>query len=59
MTWKAHISYASEESLKGHEAYASYQMHRWEELSRSSTKALSIITDTPLKHYKAGLSLLF
>ena len=52
MTWKAHIFYASEVSAKGHESYASYQMHTWEELSRSSAKALAIITDTPLKHYK-------
>ena len=59
MTWKSHISYASKVSLKGHEAYATYQMHRWEELSRSSVKALSTITDTPLKHYKAGSALLF
>ena len=53
MIWKAHISYASERSLKGHEAYASHQMHIWEELSRSSAKTLSTITDTPLKHYNA------
>ena len=59
MAWKAHMSYSSKGSLKGHEAYASYQMHTWEELSRSSAKSLSTITDTPLKHYSIASALLF
>jgi hypothetical protein len=50
--------YAAQMSLKGHEAYASYQMCSWEELSRSSVKALSPITDAPLKHYKVESILL-
>jgi hypothetical protein len=41
---------AMQDSLKGHQAYASYQMHAWEELSRSSVKALTPITNSPLKH---------
>jgi hypothetical protein len=49
---------ASQGSLKGHEAYASYQMHAWGELSTSSTKALSPITCTPLNHYKVESILL-
>ena len=42
---------AAEGSLRGHEAYASYQMHAWEELSKSSSHALSPITNSPLIHY--------
>jgi hypothetical protein len=50
-TWKVLMSLSSREFLRGHKAYASYQMHAWEELSKSSRKALASITDAPLKHY--------
>jgi hypothetical protein len=50
-TWRQLMAFASQGSLKGHTAYASYQMYAWEELSNSSKKALSPITDTSLKHY--------
>ncbi|KAH8979996.1 hypothetical protein EDB86DRAFT_2835619 [Lactarius hatsudake] len=50
--WKTLMTIATQGSLKGHQAYASYQMHAWEELSRSSRKALTPITDAPLKHCK-------
>ncbi|KAH9163423.1 hypothetical protein EDB89DRAFT_1822957, partial [Lactarius sanguifluus] len=36
--WKKLMTIATQGSLKGHQAYASYQMHAWEELSRSSRK---------------------
>ncbi|KAH9018398.1 hypothetical protein EDB85DRAFT_1873822 [Lactarius pseudohatsudake] len=49
-TWKKLMITATQDSLKGHQAYASYQMHAWEELSRSSVKALTPITNSPLKH---------
>ena len=49
---------AAEGSLKGHEAYASHQMHAWEELSQSSIHALSLITKSPLIHYDIESSLL-
>ncbi|KAH9017156.1 hypothetical protein EDB84DRAFT_1276642 [Lactarius hengduanensis] len=47
-TWKKLMITATQDSLKGHQAYASYQMHAWEELSRSSVKALTPITNSPL-----------
>ncbi|KAH8999801.1 hypothetical protein EDB86DRAFT_2828087 [Lactarius hatsudake] len=50
--WKTLMTIATQGSLKGHQEYASYQMHAWEELSRSSRKALTPITDAPLKHCK-------
>ncbi|KAH9007794.1 hypothetical protein EDB85DRAFT_1904803 [Lactarius pseudohatsudake] len=49
-TWKKLMITATQDSLKGHQGYASYQMHAWEELSRSSVKALTPITNSPLKH---------
>ncbi|KAH9023351.1 hypothetical protein EDB85DRAFT_1870789, partial [Lactarius pseudohatsudake] len=49
-TWKKLMIASTQDALKGHQAYASYQMHAWEELSRSSVKALTPITDSPLKH---------
>jgi hypothetical protein len=52
------MSFAVQGSLKGHEAYASYQMHAWEELSKSAVKALSPITSASLKHYKVESILL-
>ena len=50
--WKKFMVFSVQESLKGHAAYASFQVHSWEELSRSSAKALAPIRDTPLKYYK-------
>ncbi|KAN0136253.1 hypothetical protein V8E53_006113 [Lactarius tabidus] len=50
-TWRDLMAFASQGSLKGHEAYASHQAYAWDKLSKSSNKALSPITDTPLKHY--------
>lgn len=50
-TWRHLMALAAHESLKGHKAYASYQMHAWEELSQSSANALSPITRSPLIHY--------
>ena len=35
---------ASQAKLPGHVAYASHQAHTWEEMSRSSAKALIPIT---------------
>ena len=52
------MGFIAQGSLKGHEAYASYQMHSQEELSRSSVKSLSLIIDTPLKHSKVESILL-
>ncbi|KAH8976825.1 hypothetical protein EDB86DRAFT_2839044 [Lactarius hatsudake] len=49
-TWKKLMIAATQDALKGYQAYASYQIHAWEELSRSSVKALTPITDSPLKH---------
>ena len=57
-TWRKLMDIAAQKSMKGHEAYASYQMHAWEELSRSTVKALSPITNAPLKHYKVESILL-
>jgi hypothetical protein len=48
--WKAWMDTAAQAKLPGHEAYASRQAHAWEELSRSSMRALTPITSTPLKH---------
>ena len=49
---------AAKGSLKGHQAYASYQMHAWEELSQSSSDSLTPITKSPIMHYKVELILL-
>jgi hypothetical protein len=57
-TWRKLMVYSAQGSLKGHEAYASYQMHSWEELYQSSVKVLSPVTDAPLKHYKVETILL-
>jgi hypothetical protein len=51
-SWRTLMAFSAQGSMKGHEAYASYQMHAWEELSRSAVKALSPITSAPLKHFK-------
>ncbi|KAI9443671.1 hypothetical protein BJY52DRAFT_1102431, partial [Lactarius psammicola] len=39
--WKVLISKVAQRSQHGHKSYASQQMYLWEELSRSSEKALS------------------
>jgi hypothetical protein len=49
--WRDIMDSTAKGSLKGHKAYASYQMHIWEQLSQRSAKALSEITNSPLKHY--------
>ena len=49
--WRLLMVSAAEGSLRGREAYASYQMHAWEELSESSSHALSPITNSQLIHY--------
>ncbi|KAI9437913.1 hypothetical protein BJY52DRAFT_1129787 [Lactarius psammicola] len=54
--WKVLMSKAAQRSQHGHEAYASQQMYLWEELSRSSEKALSPITSAPLQEFR-GTSL--
>jgi hypothetical protein len=43
-SWRVLKGIAAQGFLKGHEAYASYQMHAWEELSLSSANSLSPIT---------------
>jgi hypothetical protein len=50
--WRNLMISAAQESLKGHEAYASAQVHAWGELSASSKAALSSITSAQLKSYK-------
>ena len=56
--WKERMLISAESFQQGHSAYASQQMHSWEELSRSSEKALSPITSTPLKCFKVATSYL-
>jgi hypothetical protein len=56
--WRKLMIISAQGSLKGHKAYASYQMHAWEELSQSSANTLSLITKSPLKHYKVESILL-
>ena len=48
--WSEWMNYAVREQLLGHAAYASRQAYAWEELSRSSTRALSPIISSPLKY---------
>ena len=50
------MNIAGQKGQNGHEAYAAQQMHSWEELSRSSEKALSSITSAPLKTFETGSS---
>lgn len=57
-TWRHLMAFASQGLLKGHEAYASYQVCAWEGLSESSKRALSPILDTPVKHYNVESLLL-
>ncbi len=51
-TWKVLMDAARQGSLQGHLAYASGQMHTWEELSQSSMEALSPILQAPLKRFE-------
>ncbi|KAH8978663.1 hypothetical protein EDB86DRAFT_2836597 [Lactarius hatsudake] len=44
--WKAWMDVARVAKLDGHNAYASYQAHAWEEMCRSSMKALVPITSS-------------
>ncbi|KAH9013590.1 hypothetical protein EDB85DRAFT_1899632 [Lactarius pseudohatsudake] len=48
--WKAWMDMEAQALRPGHEAYASRQAHAWEELSKSSIKALIPITSTLLEH---------
>jgi hypothetical protein len=52
--WEAIMSISAMKGECGHEAYASWQMCSWEELSRSAKKALSPITSAPLKDFRAA-----
>jgi hypothetical protein len=52
--WKTLKTISAQTAHHGHEAYASQQMHSWEELSRSSEKALSPITSAPIKQFKSA-----
>ena len=45
---------AAGKNQHGHQAYASEQMHSWEELSKSSMKALAPITSAPMKTFKTA-----
>ena len=49
--WKVLMGIAAQEGLRGHEAYASQQIHSWEELSQSSEKALSPIRSASLRKF--------
>jgi hypothetical protein len=48
--WKGWMELAIQKWDMGHAEYASHQAHLWEELSRSSEKALTPITSTVLKY---------
>ncbi|KAH9019848.1 hypothetical protein EDB84DRAFT_1441988 [Lactarius hengduanensis] len=48
--WKAWMDMEAQALRPGHKAYASRQAHAWEELSKSSIKALILITSTLLEH---------
>jgi hypothetical protein len=48
--WRAWMKCATQDGLCGHAAYASRQAHAWDELARSSIKALIPITSASLKH---------
>ena len=48
--WTKRRDFAVQEKLPGHAAYASRQAYAWDELSKSSMKALGPITSTPLKY---------
>jgi hypothetical protein len=52
-TWKNLMVTSQQHSLIGHQSYASYQMHAWEELSQCSAHAMTCITDAPQNGYQA------
>jgi hypothetical protein len=52
--WEEQMKNAAQYSQKGHAAYASQQMHSWEELSKSSEKSLAPITSTPVKTFRTA-----
>ncbi|KAN0138822.1 hypothetical protein V8E53_003210, partial [Lactarius tabidus] len=52
-SWRVLKDIAAQGFLKGHEAYALYQMHAWEELSLSSANSLSPITSLVMHNYDA------
>ncbi|KAN0137341.1 hypothetical protein V8E53_004786 [Lactarius tabidus] len=52
--WEERMKNAAQYSQKGHAAYASQQMHSWEELSKSSEKSLAPITSTPVKTFRTA-----
>jgi hypothetical protein len=47
--WRSWIALATQAKLPGHMAYASRQAHAWEEMSRSSIKALTPIISNTLQ----------
>jgi hypothetical protein len=47
--WEAWRDMAARDELPGHHAYASRQAHAWEEMSRSSIKALTPIISNTLQ----------
>jgi hypothetical protein len=49
--WKGLMDNAQQASLPGHQAYASGQMHTWEELSQSSREELLPILQSQVKIY--------
>jgi hypothetical protein len=53
--WNTLMMVVAQRGQHGHEAYASQQMHLWEELSSSSKKALSLITSATFKDFKTAL----
>ncbi|KAN0136391.1 hypothetical protein V8E53_005759 [Lactarius tabidus] len=52
--WEERMKNAAQYSQKGHAAYASQQMHSWEELSKSLEKSLAPITSTPVKTFRTA-----
>lgn len=48
--WRKWMEMAAEAKFPGHEAYASRQVHAWEEMCKSLMKALIPITSSALKH---------
>jgi hypothetical protein len=53
--WRCLMMIAMQQGLHGYEAYASQQMHSWEELYCSSKMALSPIIFAPSKVFKTAL----
>lgn len=49
-SWKSWMEMAALAKLPGHAAYASQHAHGWEEMCRSSIRALLPITSSDLKH---------